>query len=273
MAGSANGNPFRVARPQPGASPGAQRANDRGLGVVLIDQTPLFRDGMANLINHAPGLRWLGATHNVHAAGKLVERFTPDVAIIDAGLDPRGQLTKLLTSASANLTVVSLIRDPHRAAPYISDASAAGVHGIVLRAAEPAQLVDAVRRAHTERRYLDPALASLARGENGRGSNSRQPLSRREHQVLQLIADGLENQAIAKTLFVSVETVRTHVKSILRKLHARDRAHAVAVAFRLAVLTPHQESSSSSRANGTAPPSVTAVPAQAQAQPLRAARA
>jgi hypothetical protein len=58
---------------------------------------------------------------------------------------------------------------------------------------------------------------------------------------LQLISDGMENQAIAKALFVSVETVRTHVKSILRKLHARDRAHAVAVAFRLGVLVTHRE--------------------------------
>ena len=66
---------------------------------------------------------------------------------------------------------------------------------------------------------------------------TQQPLSRREYQVLQLIADGLENQAIAKILFVSVETVRTHVKSILRKLGARDRTHAVAVAFRTGVLT------------------------------------
>ncbi|MFD1049908.1 response regulator transcription factor, partial [Kibdelosporangium lantanae] len=69
----------------------------------------------------------------------------------------------------------------------------------------------------------------------------QQPLSRREYQVLQLIADGLENQAIAKILYVSVETVRTHVKSILRKLSARDRTHAVAVAFRSGVLTVGQE--------------------------------
>ncbi len=55
--------------------------------------------------------------------------------------------------------------------------------------------------------------------------------------MLQLIADGLENQAIANVLYVSVETVRTHVKSILRKLSSRDRTHAVAVAFRSGVLT------------------------------------
>src|SRR5690606_41538066 len=58
------------------------------------------------------------------------------------------------------------------------------------------------------------------------------PLSRREYQVLQLIAEGLENAAVADKLYLSVETVRTHVKSILRKLGARDRTHAASKAFR-----------------------------------------
>jgi DNA-binding NarL/FixJ family response regulator len=67
------------------------------------------------------------------------------------------------------------------------------------------------------------------------------PLSRREYQVLQLVAEGLENSAIAKLLFLSVETVRTHVKSILRKLSARDRTHAVTIAFRSGILIPRAD--------------------------------
>lgn len=62
------------------------------------------------------------------------------------------------------------------------------------------------------------------------------PLSRREYQVLQLVAEGLENAVIARILYLSVETVRTHVKSILRKLSAHDRTHAVAIAFRAGIL-------------------------------------
>jgi len=133
----------------------------------------------------------------------------------------------------------------------------------VLRTAEPAQLLDAVRRTHHERRYLDPELAALATGLGVRHTvTARQPLSRREYQVLQLISDGLENQAIAKTLFVSVETIRTHVKAILRKLHARDRAHAVAVAFRLGVLVAHRETPPSEVPAARASTSNTAPPAR-----------
>jgi DNA-binding NarL/FixJ family response regulator len=220
----------------------APRGSDRGLGVVLVDQIPLFRDAMATLVTHTSGLRWLGSTQNVHSAVVMAERLRPDVAVIDSTLDPRGHLGKLVMSASPTLAVLALVREAQRTPAYLAEVVGSGAHGVLLRSAEPAQLTEAIHGTHAERRYVDPALSTLARGTPAnRTPGARQPLSRREYQVLQLISDGLENQAIAKALFVSVETVRTHVKSILRKLHARDRAHSVAIAFRLGVLVPHGE--------------------------------
>jgi DNA-binding NarL/FixJ family response regulator len=210
--------------------------------VVAVDPVPLFREGLAGLFDRTPGVRLLGLTGNLHTAVSLCERVRPDVVLVDAVLDPRCHLGQLLTAADDSCAVLSLVREPLRTPRFVAGAQSAGVHGLVLRTAEPHQLLDAIRRTHLERRYLDPELTALATGLGGRRTvAARQPLSRREYQVLQLISDGLENQAIAKTLFVSVETVRTHVKSILRKLHARDRAHAVAVAFRLGVLAAHGE--------------------------------
>jgi DNA-binding NarL/FixJ family response regulator len=197
---------------------------------------------MVALIARTPGVRLLGMTGNMHTAVSLCERLRPDVVMIDAVLDPRCHLGQLLAGGEEGVSVLSLVREPLRHQRYLATALTAGVHGMVLRSAEPAQLIDAIRRTHLERRYLDPELAALASGLGLRHTmTARQPLSRREYQVLQLISDGMENQALAKALFVSVETIRTHVKSILRKLHARDRAHAVAVAFRLGVLVTHRE--------------------------------
>jgi DNA-binding NarL/FixJ family response regulator len=232
----------------------APRSAERGVGVVLIDQIPLFRDAMATLVNQANGLRWLGATQNVHSAMVMNERLRPEVAVIDSILDPRGHLGKLMMSASPTLAVLSLVREPHRSPSYLAEVVASGLHGVLLRSAEPAQLVEAIRRTHAERRYVDPALSTLTGGMPvNRAPGARQPLSRREYQVLQLISDGLENQAIAKALFVSVETVRTHVKSILRKLHARDRAHSIAIAFRLGVLVPQGERTFVEEMSGQSP--------------------
>ena len=246
MAHSSTRSPLRI--PGNTAPVGA-----RGHGVVLVDQIPLFRDGLSNLVAHTNGLRWLGATQNVHAAVMMGEKLNPDIMIIDSVLDPRSHLTKLLTNGSTGLTIVTLVREPHRTSQYVADALAGGAHGIVLRSAEPGQLVEAIRRSHAERRYIDPALSPLAKGIRSRARGARQPLSRREYQVLQLISDGLENQAIGNALYVSVETIRTHVKSILRKLHARDRAHAIAIAFRLGVLVPHGEGPFPNGVNGSAP--------------------
>jgi DNA-binding NarL/FixJ family response regulator len=214
----------------------------RPTGVLVIDPVPLFRDGLAALIERTPGVRLLGVTANMHAAVSMSERLRPDVVVVDSVLDPRAHLAQLLAEGTDAVNVLALVREPLRHQRYLAAALGAGIHGIVLRTAEPAQLIDAIRRTHLERRYLDPELAALASGLGVRHTmTARQPLSRREYQVLQLISDGMENQAIAKALFVSVETIRTHVKSILRKLHARDRAHAVAVAFRLGVLVTHRE--------------------------------
>lgn len=223
-----------------GRVPAAAARSGHNLGVALVDQVPLFRDGLQALLANTPSIRLVGATQNMHAAAALCERFRPDVVLVDVVLDPRGHLARLLISANPTLAVISLVREPYRSAYYVSEALAGGIHGLLLRAADPSQFVEAIRRTHSERRYLDPSLSVVATGVAASTKlPGRQSLSRREYQVLQLIAEGLENQAIGKTLFVSVETVRTHVKSILRKLHARDRAHAVALAFRTGVLATH----------------------------------
>ncbi|HET9144282.1 response regulator transcription factor [Actinophytocola sp.] len=212
-----------------------------GLTVALADGLPLYREGLTALIHRTPGLRWVGAAERPNTALALCERFRPNVLVIDSDLDPRNHLSSMLASGDPTLGLLVLVAYPHRTTRYVASALAAGVHGVLLRTAEAPQVVDAIRTVHTDRRYVDAGLAPVLAAPRGRLAHPggpAQPLSQREYQVLQLIADGLENQAIARLLFVSVETVRTHVKSILRKLVARDRTHAVAVAFRTGVLTP-----------------------------------
>lgn len=207
------------------------------VGVALIDSTPLVREGLCSLINRTPGMRWVGAAESPALGRRLCERLRPNVVLLDAAVDPRGHLAQVLTAGNREIGVVLLVDEAHRTTRYLSGAFAAGVRGALRRSAQPAELLRAIQAVHLDGRYLDPALApALTAGSVRPRTRHQQPLSRREHQVLQLIADGLENQAIADLLFVSVETVRTHVKSILRKLSSRDRTHAVAIAFRSGVL-------------------------------------
>jgi DNA-binding NarL/FixJ family response regulator len=227
--------------------PGRPQAGGRSLGVAAIDPIPIYRDGLSALVHRTQGLHWVGHAANHHGALQLGEQLRPDVMLIDSGIDPNCHLTKLLATGDPALLIVVLVREVARNPRYLAAAIGAGAHAAVPRSVEPRRLAEAIRRAQVDRRYLDPALAALTarpkrqpprqpgEGEQS-GPRPQMPLSRREYQVLQLVAEGLENAAIAKILYLSVETVRTHVKSILRKLSARDRTHAVTTAFRSGIL-------------------------------------
>ncbi|MBK1784704.1 LuxR C-terminal-related transcriptional regulator [Prauserella cavernicola] len=221
-------------------------AGTRALTVAALDPVPIFREGLNALISRTPGLRWVGHATNHHTSLQLCEQLRPNIVIVDSGFDPHSHLIRLLSDGDPTLVIVVLVREPQRTAQFLTTAVAAGAHGVLPRSAEPRRLAEAIRRAHVDRRYIDPSLAALTArpkrqpSANGQVLSTAQrpqmPLSRREYQVLQLVAEGLENSAIAKVLFLSVETVRTHVKSILRKLSARDRTHAVTTAFRSGIL-------------------------------------
>lgn len=196
-------------------------------GVALIDPVPLYREGLSALIRRTPGLRWLGSTGDLHAAVRLHERLRPDVLLIDSVLDPVGHLARLLVERAPDLLIIGLVRDAHSHANYVTSVLEAGVRGVVPRSAQPEQIVRVIGETCRSRGYVHPDL---------RPSKERPTLTRREYEVLTLIADGLENQQVADELIVSVETVRTHVKGILRKLSARDRTHAVSLAYRSGLL-------------------------------------
>jgi DNA-binding NarL/FixJ family response regulator len=205
------------------------------VGVALIDGVPLVREGLSALVHRTPGLRWIGAAESPAIGVRMCERLRPDVVVVDAAIDPRGRLSRHLADHHG---VVLMVDDPHVTNQYVTNVVSGGVRGLVRRTTQPAQLVQAIQAVHTDGRFMDATLAAdLGSPSRPRRGSGHQPLSQREHEVLRLIADGLENQAIANVLFVSVETIRTHVKSILRKLSSRDRTHAVAVAFRSGVLT------------------------------------
>ncbi|HEX4700924.1 MAG TPA: response regulator transcription factor [Pseudonocardiaceae bacterium] len=225
-------------RAVPGTRTGAaELAAGERLGVAVVDQMPLFREGLSVRVLRDPGMRLVGVTGQLNPAVLLRARLAVDVLVIDALLDPRALVARRLIEADAELTVVLLVREPYRTGQYLATMLAAGVHGLVQHSSPPERILEAIRRSRSAGRYVDPTLAPLI--SDGVSSVAGRPLSRREDEVLRLIADGLSNQGIADALVVSVETVRTHIKSLLRKLSARDRAHAVALGFRAGLLPLH----------------------------------
>ena len=208
------------------------------LRVLAAEATPLVREGLRIAIGQATGLGWLGATASAHGVRDSLPRLRPDVLLLDSTLDPHGGLIRTLVEANPRLTVVAMLGDRQPADQYLRTARLAGAHGLVARAATPAGLAAAILRAHSTRWFVDPDLDRPAQrpAPVKPVPALEHPLSGRQLQILTMIADGMSSVTIAERLVVSPETVRTHIKQLLRRLEAKDRAHAVARAYQLGVL-------------------------------------
>jgi len=214
------------------------------IGVILVDDEPLVRTGLRAIIDAEPDLSVLGEAGDGAEVGPLVGRLRPDVVLMDVRM-PRVdglRATELLVSSAAEPPRI-LVLTTFENDDYVYDALRAGAHGFLLKRARPEEIVDAIRLVVRGDSLLFPdAIRRLAAGRAGAGGNglAGAGLSDRERDVLRLMAAGLSNAEIAERLVVGVETVKTHVRSVLTKLGVRDRTQAVIVAYESGFVRPAQ---------------------------------
>lgn len=200
------------------------------LEVIVVDDHLAMRRGIELLLREA-GFRVAGVAGSLAEARAVLSRRRFDVALLDIQLG---------RDSSLGLVQDMLRRDP--GAPIVlytgytgsdaalNEAVRAGARGFVLKSSEPSRLEAALRAVAAGGTYVDPELAALLSHD---GQLHRlATLSGRELEVLDLLADGLNGQAIAERLFLSPETVRTHVRNATSKLGARTRVQAVAMVVR-----------------------------------------
>lgn len=208
--------------------------------VVLIDDEPLVRAGLAAIIDAGPGLEVVGEADDGADAIGLVDRTQPDVVIMDVRMPRLDGLeaTRLLVARQKAPRV--LILTTFDSDDYVFKALRSGADGFVLKRAQPDELIRAVHTVASGEVLLYPqkvrAMAARAtRREDLAGSAQ---LSGREQEVLALMARGLSNAEIAGEMFLGNETVKTYVSSLLGKLGARDRTQAVIRAFESGFIVP-----------------------------------
>ncbi|HYS40217.1 MAG TPA: response regulator transcription factor [Pseudonocardiaceae bacterium] len=208
----------------------------RVLRVAVFGRLPSLCRSVEAIIRADAELDWVDAVGSVDSAVQLCESGRADVVLIDSDSDPDWKLCLMLTKLFPMVTVVGLLGDTDRSPVSASWALLHGAKGIVGVDAETERLGMAIRGAVQRGHHVDSGLAvSTARPEQ-KAEVRGKPLSAREYEVLLLIADGRTAEQIGHRLGIAADTVRTHVCHILRKLNARDRAHAVAVAFRRSLL-------------------------------------
>jgi DNA-binding NarL/FixJ family response regulator len=195
------------------------------LTCLIVDEHPVVRQGIRALLERElPGVEVLDASSA--EAAMAGNQDTPDVVVVDPS-HSGGNVEALVNELRESLDSAIVVFTGNGGPRLLADALKAGVKGYVRKDSPPEDLVRAIRAAHSGEFYVDPALSSTIVLEEG-----DRTLTARQREILQMLADGMQTDAVARELGLSTETVRTHTKRILAKLHADTRTQAVAIAIR-----------------------------------------
>jgi DNA-binding NarL/FixJ family response regulator len=218
--------------------------------VLLADDDALMRAGLGVVLDNADGIEVVGEAADGLRAVELCRTLEPDVVLMDVRMPGVDGIEATRRVVAADLPTRVLVLTTFRHDEYVWGALRAGASGFLLKRASPERLVDAVRTVAAGETLLDPAVTRelvehfVLRATGGPGAADSgevkriAALTQREVQVLRLIAQGLSNEEIADLLVIAESTAKTHVKRILAKIGARDRAQAVVFAYRAGITLP-----------------------------------
>ena len=196
------------------------------LACLVVDEHPVVRQGVGALLKQGfDEVELLGAG-SIESAFEDAEDLKPDVVLIDPRKAP-GDTEAALVEVGRKLGAPVVVYTADGGARQLAEALKAGVKGYVRKDSPPEDLIRAIRAALAGEFYIDPALSSTIVLEEG-----ERTLTARQREILQMLADGMQTDAVAKQLGLSTETVRTHTKRILAKLDADTRTQAVAIGIR-----------------------------------------
>jgi two-component system response regulator NreC len=205
---------------------------------LLADDHVLVRQGLKSLLEHA-GFQVIGEASDGHEAVKLAQQLHPDVAILDLGmpvLNGVDAAREIIKTFGNEIKVILLTMYAEQS--YVIAALAAGVHGYVLKSRAAANLIEAINEVQRGNTYLSPDISRSVIATLGTddATPEAEPLSVRERQVLQLVAEGMSTKAIADLLSISVKTAESHRSRIMQKLGIHETAGLVLYAIRRGII-------------------------------------
>jgi len=217
------------------------------IDIVIIDDHKLFREGVKRILDFEPSFNVVAEGGDGNVATKLVKEYDPEVVLMDINMPNMNgiQATANLVAHFPDTHVIIL--SIHDDESYVTHALKTGARGYLLKEMDSDALIDAIKVVSEGGSYLHPKVTHNLVQEYRRLSreNSLNPasngieytkplhiLTKRECQVLQLMAEGNSNRSISESLYISEKTVKNHVSNILQKMKVNDRTQAVVTAIR-----------------------------------------
>jgi DNA-binding NarL/FixJ family response regulator len=203
---------------------------------VIADDHALFREGLRALLERH-GHDVIGEAATGQEASRLARDLQPEVVLLDLGMPIQNGIEAGRAIGEACPRVRMIALTVHTEETYVLAALEAGFRGYALKSQAGAQLLSAIREVSRGGVYLSPSVyGAVVDGYLGKAQVSRQPLTRREQEVLQLVAEGKSTKEIADVLGISPRTAESHRKRIKRKLQIRDTAGLVRYAVRQGIV-------------------------------------
>lgn len=199
--------------------------------LLICDDHPVVRDGLRGMFALADGFEVLGEASDGVQGVELAARLDPDVVLMDLRMPGGGGVAAIAELTRRGLRSKVLVLTTYDTDSDTLPAIEAGATGYLLKDAPRDELFTAVRAAAEGRTVLSPAVASRLVSRVRTPARPDESLSAREREVLALVAKGTSNREIARVLFISEATVKTHLTHIYAKLDVKDRAAAVAVGY------------------------------------------
>jgi len=199
--------------------------------ILLADDHPLLRDGVAGLVADQPDMELVGAASTGREAIDQFRKHRPDVALLDLQMPEMSGIDAILAIRSEFPKARIVVLTTYTGDAQILRALKSGAQAYLLKSVLRRELLDTIRAVHKGQKRIPPEIAAqLAEYA------ADDPLTAREVEVLRLIAAGKANKLVASDLSITEETVKGHVKSILSKLGASDRTHAVTIALKRGII-------------------------------------
>jgi DNA-binding NarL/FixJ family response regulator len=199
---------------------------------LIADDHEVVREGLRLALSRSPRIRVIGEASDGKSAITLTERRRPDVVIMDLRMPDMDGLEATEEILSKTPETAVLIFTAYGERSLMQRGLESGARGYILKETPHETLIRAVEKVAGGDTFVDPALMA----EFIAGKGQMEVLTPREREILQLLADGMSNVDVAAKLFISQETVKSHVRHILAKLEADTRTQAVAIALREAMI-------------------------------------